>query len=216
MFRPLALITAAAALLILPLAAQQAPADPNPTPAPTWSEQDTTRIVRAVQKNLLGLTTYGVFDALHFGTEGRTVILQGYASRPILKSDAENAVKSIPGVESVDNQIKVLPPSPNDDRIRGEVYRRIYTQPAMRKYIGSPVGFGRLPSVARAAGGITQDPPRGYHAIHIIVDRGNVILTGVVNNSSDAAIAGIQANSAPGAFSVVNDLEIAGSGKRPK
>lgn len=34
--------------------------------------------------------------------------------------------------------------------------------------------------MARAAGGITQDAPIGYHAIHIIVDNGNVILSGVI------------------------------------
>ena len=185
-------------------------------PDPTWSQEDTTRIVRQVQKNLLGLTNYGVFDSLHFGIEGHTLILQGYASRPTLKSDAENAVKNIQGVESVDNQIKVLPNSLLDDRIRAEVYRRIYTQPALRKYTGSPVGFGRFPSVARAAGGITQDPPLGYHAIHIIVDNGHVILKGVVNSDSDAAIAGIQANTAPGAFSVQNDLEVAGTRRESK
>ena len=39
------------------------------------------------------------------------------------------------------------------------------------------------------AGGITNDPPRGFHAIHIIVKNGNVTLYGVVNNSSDEAIA---------------------------
>jgi osmotically-inducible protein OsmY len=56
------------------------------------------------------------------------------------------------------------------------------------------------------AGGITNDPPRGYHAIHIIVKGGHVLLYGVVLNQSDAAIAGMQANSAPGVFSVDNDL----------
>ena len=114
------------------------------------------------------------------------------------------------GPNSVDNQIEVLPPSPNDDRIRASVYRRIYTQPALRKYTGSPVGFGRFPSVARMAGGITQDPPVGFHAIHIIVNNGKVILLGVVNNEADANIAGMEANMAPGAFSVDNDLMVAG------
>src|SRR3989442_4820621 len=35
-----------------------------------------------------------------------------------LKSDAEKSVKRIEGVTQVDNQIEVLPLSPNDDRIR--------------------------------------------------------------------------------------------------
>ncbi len=201
-----------ATLLVLPAAAQNnQQADPEHGDNPnTYAQQDMLRIAKEVQRKLRGLTNYSVFDSLSFGIRGKTVILEGYASRPILKSDAESAVKSIQGIDSVENQIKVLPNSPFDDRIRAAVYRRIYTQPALRKYTGSPVGFGRFPSVARAAGGITQDPPLGYHAIHIIVDNGHVTLTGVVNNESDATIAYMQANSTPGTFSVDNALQIAG------
>ena len=172
-------------------------------------DQNVCRLQVQVQHKLLGLARYSVFDSLSFGIRGKTVVLEGYASRPVLRSDAENAVKSIAGIDSVDNQIKVLPNSPMDDRIRAAMYRRIYSQPSLRKYTGSPVGFGRFPSVAMAAGGITQDPPLGYNAIHIIVNNGNVILTGVVDNESDSAIANIQANSVPGVFSVDNDLRIA-------
>lgn len=172
----------------------------------TWSPEDAQRIVQQVRHELLSLTNYGVFDSLSFGIQGKTIVLHGYASRPVLKSDAERAVKKIEGVAGVVNQIKTLPLSTFDDRIRIGVYTRIYTQPALRKYTGSPVGFGMFPSVARRAGGITEDPPQGYHAIHIIVNNGHVILTGVVNNESDANIASMQANSTPGAFSVDNEL----------
>ena len=182
----------------------------------TWSPQLGAPIVRQVRDKLLGLTDYGVFDSLRFGIKGKTIVLMGYASRPMLKSEAEKVVKGIEGVESVDNKIQVLPPSPNDDSIRVGVYRRIYTQAALRKYIGSPVGFGEFPSVARAAGGITQDPPTGYHAIHIIVNNGHVILTGVVDSEQDADIAAIQANSTPGVFSVENDLMFPGAGQAQK
>jgi len=176
----------------------------------TWSAEDASRIVQEVRHQLLSLTNYGVFDSLSFGIKGRSIVLRGFASRPILKSEAENAVKKIPGVASIDNQIKVLPNSPMDDQIRAGVYRRIYSNAALRKYTGSPVGFGMGPSVARAAGGITMDPPLGYHAIHIIVDSGHVTLTGVVNSEADSNIAAMQANSTPGTFSVDNDLMIAG------
>jgi hyperosmotically inducible periplasmic protein len=64
-------------------------------------------------------------------------------------------------------------------------------------------------SVARRAGGITNDPPLGWHAIHIIVKNGNVTLTGVVDNSGDFTIAGMRANGVPGVFSVDNDLQVA-------
>ncbi len=207
-----------AAALIFSLAAPAAIAQ-NPTPGPTWSQEDTLRIGKEIQKKLLGLSKYGVFDWLTFGIQGKTIILRGYASRPTLKSDAATAVKGISGVESVDNQIEVLPNSPNDDRIRAAVYNHIYTQPALRKYnanqgtVGQATGPGG--SVARMAGGITNDPPIGFHAIHIIVKNGNVILYGVVNNDTDKAIAGMQANSAPGAFSIENDLLVQGAASKP-
>lgn len=200
-----------AALVLTPALAvaqtQQTVQQNNPN---TWSPQEATNIVKQVRDKLMGLTDYGVFDSLRFAIKGKTIVLMGYASRPVLKSEAEKVVKGIKGVESVDNQIQVLPTSPNDDRIRVGVYRRIYSQAALRKYTSGPVGFGRFPSVAVEAGGITQDPPTGYHAIHIIVKNGNVILTGVVDSKMDADIAAIQANSTPGVFSVENDLQIAG------
>ena len=191
----------------------------DPVPGPTWSQEDTLRIAKEVQKKLARLTNFSVFDWITFGFHGKSIVLKGYASRPILKSDAANAVKGIPGIESVDNQIEVLPNSPNDDRIRAAVYNRIYTQATLRKYnanqgtVGQATGPG--PNIARMAGGITNDPPIGFHAIHIIVKNGNVILYGVVNNDSDKAIAGMQANSAPGAFSVDNDLIVQGAAAKP-
>src|SRR5271155_5048663 len=210
---------ALAASLIFTLSAPSLIAQ-EPTPGPTWSQEDTLRIVKEVQKKLCNLTTFGVFDWITFGLHGKTVVLKGYASRPVLKSDAERAVKNIQGVDGVDNQIEVLPNSPMDDRIRAAVYNNIYTQPSLRKYnanqgnIGRAIGPGS--SIALAAGGITNTPPMGYHAIHIIVKNGNVTLYGVVLNESDSAIAGVQANSTPNTFSVDNDLIVQGSASKPK
>jgi hyperosmotically inducible protein len=192
----------------------------NPAPAPTWSDQDGLRIAQEVQKRLARLTNYAVFDWLTFGFHGKTVVVKGYASRPILKSDISNALKGIPGVDSVDNQVEVLPNSPNDDRIRAAVYNRIYTQPALRRYNANQGGIrqatGPGPNVALMAGGITNSPPMGFNAIHIIVKNGNVTLFGVVNSEGDKSIAGMQANSAPGAFSVDNDLVVQGAASQPK
>ena len=206
-----------AAALVFSLAAPSIVAQ---TPGPTWSQQDGMRIVQEVQKKLGNLSNYSVFDWITFGIHGKTIVLKGYASRPILKSDAANALKGIPGIESVDNEIEVLPNSPNDDRIRAAVYNRVYTQPALRKYnanqgsLAQAMGPGGR-RFAMMAGGITNDPPIGFHAIHIIVKNGNVILYGVVNNDMDKAIAGMQANSAPGAFSVDNDLIVQGAAAKP-
>jgi hyperosmotically inducible periplasmic protein len=215
---PRRVLPALAASLIFTLSAPAIIAQ-DAAPGPTWSQEDTLRIVKEVQKKLGGLTNFNVFDWITFGIQGKTLILKGYASRPVLKSDAANAVKGIQGVDSVDNQIEVLPNSPNDDRIRAAVYNRIYTQPSLRKYNANQGSLGRAigpgAGIALAAGGITNSPPIGYHAIHIIVKNGHVTLYGVVLNQTDSAIAGMQANSAPGAFSVDNDLIVQGSSSKP-
>jgi len=217
----------AAAALVLALGAPtiaSAQQEPNQAQAEqTWTQQDLMQIVGEVQKQLGSLTTLSVFDWITFGIHGKTLVLKGYASRPVVKSDCENAVKRIKGIDKVENEITVLPLSNFDDRIRAQVYNRIYTQPALRKYnanqgsIARAMGPGGM-SMGMMAGGITNNPPIGYHAIHIIVNNGHVTLFGVVLNKSDASIAYIQANGTPGVFSVDNDLVVQGSkpGQEPK
>jgi hyperosmotically inducible protein len=145
------------------------------------------RIAREARHVLLMLPYYTVFDNLAFKVEGATVTLTGQVTRPTLKSDAETAVKGIEGVEHVVNRIEALPVSPNDDRIRRAEFRAIY-------------GFGALNRYA-----IESMP-----SIHIIVKNGHVTLEGVVANASDKNIAGIQANSVSGVFSVTNNLRVEG------
>ncbi len=79
-----------AALLIAPCLGQ-APQNgaEQQNNANTWSQPDSMRIVKEVRNRLLSLTDYDVFDSLRFSLQGRTVILQGYASRPVLKSEAK-------------------------------------------------------------------------------------------------------------------------------
>jgi hyperosmotically inducible protein len=153
------------------------------------STQDRTvaYLIKEVRHELLMLPYYSVFDWLQFEArpEG-TVILMGQVTRPTLKSDAENVVKRIEGVERVDNQIEVLPLSPNDDRIRRAVYRALFNY-------GSPLyryGMGAVPS------------------IHIIVNNGQVTLKGTVSSQKDADLANIRARGVPGTFGVKNELVV--------
>jgi hyperosmotically inducible protein len=179
-------------------------------PPASFSQEDGMRIVKEVRKRILSLSNYGVFDWLTFGIHGNNIILNGYASRPVLKSDAERAVKSIPGVAGVDNNIEVLPLSPMDDRIRAAVYTRLYTNAVLRKYNANQGSARNAMMPGLNVGGITQNPPMGFHAIHIIVKNGNVMLFGVVNSQMDADVANIQANTVSGVFSVDNFLEYPG------
>lgn len=151
------------------------------------SARATDRLVREVRHELVMLPYYGVFDNLAFKVDGYVVTLLGQVTRPTLKSDAENVVKNIEGVERVANEIKVLPLSPQDDAIRLATYRAIYGHTALNRYALQAV------------------PP-----IHIIVDSGKVTLEGVVANEGDKNIANIQANGVSGVFSVTNNLRVEG------
>jgi osmotically-inducible protein OsmY len=146
------------------------------------------RITKEVRHELLMLPYFGVFDSIAYKVDGGTVTLLGQVVRPTLKSDAENVVKHIEGVDHVDNQIEVLPPSPMDDRIRLELFRAIYQYPALQRY---ELGV--------------QKP------IRIIVKNGRVTLEGVVDNEADKNMAGIRANGVSGVFSVTNNLQIGDS-----
>jgi hyperosmotically inducible protein len=143
------------------------------------------RIIKEVRHELLMLPYFGVFDNIAFKVDGYTVTLLGQVVRPVTKSDAEGYIKHIEGVEKVDNQIEVLPPSGMDDRLRLKLYHAIYGYPALERY---------------ALG--VQKP------IRIIVKNGHVALEGVVDSEGDKNLAGIRANSVPGIFSVANNLQV--------
>src|SRR6266478_8603187 len=110
----------------------------DPQAAPAQRDQPSARsqerIEKEVRHELLMLPYLGVFDNLAYKVDGYNVTLVGQVTRPTLKSDAENVVKRIEGVEHVDNQIEVLPPSPMDDRLRRQLYRAIYGFPSLQKY----------------------------------------------------------------------------------
>jgi hyperosmotically inducible protein len=150
------------------------------------SPQAAARIQKEVRHELVMLPFLTVFDNLAFQVNGYDVALLGQVTNPTLRSDAENVVKKIEGVEKVDNQIEVLPPSPMDDRLRRSLYRAIYGYPPLQRYA--------LPVLK---------------PIRIVVKNGNVTLEGVVDNDADKNIAGMRARGVPGIFSVTNNLVVA-------
>ena len=172
--------------LIFSMVTLASPTTQNNQPAGAISQKGIDRIIKEVRHELVMLPFYGVFDNLAYKVDpDGTVTLLGQVSRPTLKSDAENVVKHIEGVEKVVNNIEVLPTSINDDRIRRAAYRAIYGNSVLSQY--------QLRAV----------PP-----IHIIVKNGHITLEGVVARSMDKQIAGVQANSVQGAFSVTNNLVV--------
>lgn len=140
---------------------------------------------REVRHELTMVPWYSVFDILQYSVNNNEVTLKGAVVNPTVKTDAENAVKKIEGVEKVYDQIEVLPPSPMDDQIRRAEYRAIYSQGTLSRY-----GLGSLQS------------------IHIIVKGGHVTLEGQVDSEADKNAANIYANGVPNVFSVTNNLAV--------
>ena len=163
------------------------PAEPvaRVTPPAELSPKAIKSLEQRVRTALLKLPYYGVFDHLAFQLDGDQVRLIGDVSWPVLKSDAERAVRSVEGVAGVTSEIKVLPVSFHDDRLRLATYWAIYGQPTLARYRVNP------------------HPP-----IRIIVENGHVALKGVVGSEMDRSMAYMQANSVPGAFSVTNHLQV--------
>ena len=154
-------------------------------PAAQAKSDQPKSIPEQVRHKLVSLPYLSLFDDLSYRVDGGTVSLFGQVTQPYIKSDAENAVKHIEGVTSVNNQIEVLPLSPMDQQIRMREYRAIFRDPTLSRY-----SMGVIPS------------------IHIIVKHGDVTLTGVVMNQADKELAYMRANAVPGVFKVTNNLRI--------
>ena len=153
---------------------------------PMFGRSDQPRTLPdAVRHELVMLPYYSIFDDLAYSVDNGVVTLTGAVTRPTLKSDAKHAVERIPGVTQVVNNIKVLPLSEFDNRIRVAEYRAIFRSGSLYRYAA-----GANPS------------------IHIIVENGHVTLKGVVDNYADKNQAYIAANAVPGVFSVTNDLRV--------
>ena len=129
---------------------------------------------------------YSMFDNISFFVDEGRVELLGEVSQPFKKADLGRIAERVPGVTSLSNELKVLPLSPMDNRLRMQVARAIYRDPVLSRY------------------GMQVVPP-----IHIIVDNGHVTLEGVVSTDMEKNVAGLRAAGAGLSFGqVVNNLHV--------
>jgi len=151
-------------------------------PQPTTDDA----IVKQVRHTILTYPYYTLWDQVDLLVHDGQVKLTGAVTRPSKQSDLMRLVERIPGVTSVSDEIKVLPPSPMDDRLRRQVARAIFSTAPLTRYFAGPMP-----------------------AIHIIVDNGRVTLYGVVENDVDKNMAAMRARGAGMSFGdVVNNLEV--------
>jgi len=182
--------------------------------ATAWGQEE-PRAVQEIRRELASLPTYTVFDLVSFEYLKGTVVLGGYVTEPSLKRAAENAVKRVEGVEQVVNQIESLPNSISDDALRSELYRAIYRDSPLSRYGTADDSLTASRPRAHPWGRVADRPfsgmePIGPHAIHVIVNRGNVMLAGVVDRLEDKQLAELKAKGVFGVRKVDNHVEVAG------
>lgn len=152
--------------------------------APAFAQTDRTngQIFRDVSDTVLRYTSYTIFDDVRASVVDGAVTLEGKVTMPFKKTDIEKRIGRIEGVQAVTNKIEVLPVSTYDDELRYRVARAIYGNPSFWNYASM------------------VNPP-----IHIVVERGRVRLTGVVQSEVDRMLARSLATTF-GALSVTSEL----------
>jgi len=129
---------------------------------------------------------YSIFDDIGFSVDEGRVELVGEVSQPFKKAELGQIAQRVPGVTSLSNELKVLPLSPMDNRLRLQVARAIYRDPVLSRYGMQPV------------------PP-----IHIIVENGHVTLEGIVSTDMEKNVAGLRAAGAGLSFGqITNNLHV--------
>jgi osmotically-inducible protein OsmY len=128
---------------------------------------------------------YSIFDDVAVGVDEGVVTLSGRVTQPYKAKDLGRIASRVEGVREVKNDLATLPVSIYDDRLRSTLAREIYRDPVFSRYA------------------IHVNPP-----IHIVVERGNVTLTGAVNSTLERQKAEMIARSTFGVFNVENKLRI--------
>jgi hyperosmotically inducible protein len=155
----------------------------------TYRTDKSAQLHEKIRHELAMMPYISEFDFISFTQSGADVILTGWTVRSTNRSTAYNVVKDIDGVETVVNNIDVLPLGSLDMQIRAAARAALQRQ------------------LARYFWGNGSD-------IKIVVKDGQIILLGSVATKADSDVAFIQCNSVSGAFKVFNMLRVQGSEKK--
>jgi hyperosmotically inducible protein len=125
------------------------------------------------------------FDYFALNVKDGVVTVEGQDRTGVGRDEALADIENTPGVKDVISDITLEPVSIFDDGLRLRTARAIYRDSVLSKYAIDPA-----------------------QPIRIIVDNGHITLYGSVDSTMDKTVAGIRANSIPGAFSVDNKLVV--------
>lgn len=160
----------------------------RPSSSASQATTATTSLQPALQREIRLLAGYSVFDWIEAEIDAQGVVtLRGQVVRQKLKAKAEHQLLSLPGVQSVRNQIEVLPTSYDDERMRSRAYLAL---------------FGAFTPLFRYA---THEVP----PFHLLVKNGRITLKGVVHNAMDSQLAAMKLRGVRGVREVINQLHVA-------
>jgi osmotically-inducible protein OsmY len=128
--------------------------------------QPDARLHDAITRSLQSYARLTIFDEVSAHVENGVVTLSGKVTMPFKKTEIGRRLADVAGVQEIRNEITVLPVSVEDDELRRRVARAIYGNSAFYRYAAMP------------------RPP-----IHIIVENGDVTLTGTVPTDVERALA---------------------------
>ena len=149
--------------------------------APARSETD---IARDIAQRILS-ADYTVFDHIQFGFDEGVVEIEGSLTTREKKDALENSIANISGVVSVRSDIRVQSDSSADQRLRRNLFRRIYDDPSFAEFADKP------------------NPP-----VHIVVDGKHVTLTGAVDTLIQQMAAEAIVRTTFGVLSVKNRIRV--------
>lgn len=164
--------------------APAAPAPRRPTP-PSSNAARSESLVRSIVAGILGYSGYTVFDHIQFGLEGRDVVLRGVVTEPSKKREIEEILRGVSGVGEVQNDIRILPNSDADRKLREKLFQRIYEDALFAEFADE------------------RNPP-----VHILVENGWVTLTGVVDDVLQKMSAEGRVRTVFGVMSVRNQIRV--------
>ena len=146
-------------------------------------ERKDLQIFRDISDQVNRYSRFTIFDDVEASVTDGRVELTGWVTMPFKKDDIERRVRRVEGVTDVVNRIDVLPVSQFDDELRFRISRAIYGNSSFWNYAAM------------------ANPP-----IHIVVNRGRVTLTGVVQSNVERMLARSLATGF-GSFEVKNALK---------
>lgn len=148
--------------------------------------ESTEALVGDLREAVLTYPRFTVFDDVGFQlNEDGTVVLTGWVTEPYKKTELGSRVSKVRGVRELSNVIEVLPVGGQDAGLRRTLFNKIYGDELFTQYAN-----------------------RTHPPIRIIVNRGRVILTGVVRNRIEQRKAEFIARGTFGVIDVDNRLQV--------